>query len=152
VSDGEDSPRPEEIIALHQVAVSDIAFFKFQQWRVTNYGLLLYAAVIAISLIFKDSNRIEIAVLWILVLAVLIVGVIVLCQLEDSLRKGRDRLAELRLHFSKPAMKAWAAGKETVEAFREGEEKKSLLWLFATVFVVGFALDTWILCRSACAA
>ena len=31
---------------IHQLSTQDVAFFKSQQWFVTNYGLLLYAALV----------------------------------------------------------------------------------------------------------
>ena len=36
---------PDQILAIYQDAVDNLRFVKQQQWRVTNYALLVYAAV-----------------------------------------------------------------------------------------------------------
>jgi len=42
----------EELRLLYQTSVTELEFFKRQQWSVTNYGLLLYAATVSLARIF----------------------------------------------------------------------------------------------------
>lgn len=40
---------------LWQLSTQDIAFFKSQQWLVTNYGALVYAAILGIFALINDN-------------------------------------------------------------------------------------------------
>lgn len=137
--------RHDDFLELHRTAIHDIAFFKLQQWRVTNYGLLLYVTVVAIPR-FLPLSRLEAWLLWLLSLTVLVVGWIVLCRLEESLGKGRGRAIKIHEYFSKEAQKAWEVGGKITEV----EEKVSMLWLFRSVLLLGFVVVTWLLYRSSC--
>ncbi len=50
MSNGELTDREfEEVKLLYNVTVADLAFFKRQQWIVTNYAVLVYAALTAVG-------------------------------------------------------------------------------------------------------
>jgi hypothetical protein len=149
VSTPKDAAFHAEVLALHGVAVGDIAFFKSQQWHVTNYALLLYGAVVALSRLLGSPSPLEFLVLGLLAAATFVVGCVVILQLEASIKKGRDRLSALRVHMSDVAMEAWAAGEERVESYREGKDKSTLRWLFHSVLAIGFGVDMWLLGRAA---
>ena len=142
--------RLEELRLLYQTAVADIAFFKQQQWRVTNYGLLLYAAIIAIpKVIEKKVSIIEYWILFILALVVLIAGLYMLKSLDEAINSGRSRLTESRKHFSQCFMTAWRGGKPENQQPDNPEDKQNLLWLFRSVFVISFLIVSWLLYRMA---
>lgn len=44
------------MIALYEVTVKDLAFFKKQQWTVANYALLLGAAIVTVLLSMKEPR------------------------------------------------------------------------------------------------
>ncbi len=135
----------DDFLELHRTAIHDIAFFKLQQWRVTNYALLLYAAIVALPKFLPPPlSLVEAPLRWLLSFAVVALGGMVLCQLQKSIGKGRARLNKIREHFSKNALDAWAAGGKS------SEDRPSLLWLFLSVLVVGFLLVTGLLYRSSC--
>ena len=127
-----------EVLALHDIVVGDVAFFKSQQWRVTNYALLLDAAAIAVVRALPDPSDLEHLVLCLLGAAGLIAGLVVINELEASIRQGRDRMAHLRLLLSKEVLLALAAGGSESDPHRDGSEKSSLAWLFRSAMVVAF--------------
>jgi len=70
---------------------SEINFLKGQQWHVTNYGLLLYGAIVGLTQLEKLPLGIPNCWLVVLVVAVAIAALIVLCSLEWALKKARCR-------------------------------------------------------------
>jgi len=78
----------EELRLLYQVSTQDLAFFKQQQWSVTNYVLLLYGAFFGVSQI--DALNVascERFVLCLLATALSVVGILIVYKLENS--KGK---------------------------------------------------------------
>ena len=63
----------EELRLLYQTSVVELEFFKRQQWSVTNYGLLLYAAIVSVPRFF--DNGISDAERWVLCLVATTIGV-----------------------------------------------------------------------------
>ena len=49
----------DELRLLYTSCVSEIAGFKQQQWQVTNYGLLLFAAVASIPKVVTKLTQLE---------------------------------------------------------------------------------------------
>lgn len=134
-----------ELLALQQIAAADIAFFKQQQWQVTNYGLLLYSAIVAAPKLLTEISTVEYSVLWIVALTVLLAGLYSLKDLEKSLVKGRDRLPEARKYFTQISLKAYAAGGDPKLALIPAKDRASMQWLLAFTFILGFILTTWFL-------
>jgi hypothetical protein len=141
-----------ELLELHRMAVNDIAFFKQQQWRVTNYSLLLYGAIVATpKLIGNVLSRIEYSALLVASLAVLIAGILLLQDLEKSLEKGRNRLPAVRKYFDREiTLRAYAAGGDPEKALITSKERSSLAPFFTFVLILGFLFTTWILIRLMC--
>lgn len=142
----------EELRLLYSVTVSDLAGFKQQQWNVTNYGLLLYAAIASVPQLIGKITQGEVAFLWLTSLAVMITGWILQWMLRASLVARWERLTEIRKkHFSEEFRSAWRGGKPEEIAPDEPSNRISLLWFFQVIFLVGFVFDSWILYRIACA-
>jgi len=118
-----------------------------QMWKVTNYSLLLYAAIIAITKILTNLSPREFCVLWIANFAVLIAGSILIWMLHRSLKVRWFRLTETRKPFTEEFKNAWRGGKSEKEMKDNPDVRNSLVWLFQTVIVIGFACDSWILYR-----
>jgi len=49
MEDKTEAPDREELRLLYQVTAADLAYFKSQQWSVTNYTLLLLAGVLGVA-------------------------------------------------------------------------------------------------------
>lgn len=143
----------EEMRLLYQMSVYEIAFFKQQQWRVTNYGLLIYVVIITIPKIleFKLATY-EYYGLFIMAFISLAVSWLLLGSLEESLSKGRTRLIEAKNTFSEKFKDVWRYGKSEDQTPKGAEDKPSLLWLFRSVMGLGFIIVSWLLYKMACAA
>jgi uncharacterized membrane protein len=98
----------EELRLLYQVSVQDLAFFKGQQWLITNYGILLYATLVGIpqipNLSLKPCERL---ILCLLATALAGTGVFLLWKLERSINARRDRLRKIFKTFTKSFCLAW---------------------------------------------
>lgn len=129
----------EELRMLYQVTVSDLTYFKMQQWSVTNYALALLAGLIGVTQFLKPSfGCSDRAVLVALVLAVSITAIVVLSKLQHSIKVRQSRLEAARGNFSESFQQAWAA--ET-----KGQEYvHSVYFLYATV-VTSALLSGWLI-------
>jgi hypothetical protein len=143
----------DEMRLLYSTAVSEIAGFKQQQWHITNYGLLLYAAVSSAPKLLGGSlTNVEYLVLAVVALAVLISGWILIGMFDGSIRVRRERLTHIRTHHLTDEFRvAWRAGKSREAMPDLPSEKVSLLPFFRSVFAIGFAATLWFLLRSFCA-
>ena len=131
-----------EIIAIYQTVVGDITFLKSELWKVTNYCLLLLAAIVAVAKIIDPINCIKLLIFIITALAILISGIILLCHIIRNLEKGRKRLKYIiKNEFSGDVRNALKAGEDLYNA----GDKPNYLWLFISVLVLSFFIVSWIL-------
>ena len=131
----------DELRLLYQVTVSDLSYFKTQQWSLTNYTLLLFAALVAAAKTLTphlcSSER------WALI--ALAVGtalgaLVILFKLQASIRIRQARLEKIRGSFSSAFNEAWSA------------ELKSREYLHAVFFlrvavVLGAIVVCWLIYR-----
>jgi hypothetical protein len=140
----------DELRLLYSSSVSEIASFKQQQWHVTNYAILLFAAIVGIPRLLDRLNQVEYLVLFGAPLAVLGTGWYVLGMLADSIYIRRKRQTEIRKAFTKEFMHAWRHGVSEAEAPDDPKEKPNLVHFFRAVLVVSFFTTCWLLVRHAC--
>ena len=130
----------EELRLLYNVTAADLAFFKRQQWVVTNYALLLYAVIVAVGkqLLSAPVAAWEKILLGILAGATAISAGVIVSQLQESIKVRRARLEKLRSQFSKEFQEAWAA-----------LEKPSdyVVPVLYAVIVIGLGIVWWVLSR-----
>jgi hypothetical protein len=89
------------VTAAYRDAVDNIFFLKRQQWLATNYVLLLYAAVFAISAHFFSRTDVARNLLGVLTIAAFVVHWWMLHIFQRSIEKSRNRLVWIyRTHFS----------------------------------------------------
>jgi hypothetical protein len=94
------------VAAFYKDVVDNIRFAKQQQWRVTNYVSLVYAALFALNLQLDDPTWFEMTGLTFLTAAAMILGAYVLWSLMNWLRRLEERLnAIYRTYFSKEEQK-----------------------------------------------
>jgi hypothetical protein len=136
-----------ELIALQNLAANDIRFYKEQQWKVCNYALLIYGAIIAIpKLIVSELECGEYYFLVGVCTLTLVSGIYLIHEMSIPLAKGRDRLSELRKHFDKEiSLPAYAAGDDPNIALQRSYEKTSLEKFFYMVIGIGYFLTIWII-------
>ncbi len=141
----------DELRLLYSACVSEIDSFKKQQWQTTNYGLLLYAAIVSIPKLLGTLNQVEYFILFVSAFSVAASGWYLVGVLAESIQIRRERLIETRKSFSKEFMNAWRYGKTEAKVLDTLEAKRKLLWFFRSVFLVGFGAVCWLLVRFVCA-
>lgn len=128
----------EELRMLYQVTVSDLSYFKSQQWSVTNYALLIFAGLVGIAHLIKPLPApCERWFLAALAIAAMVVALVILAKLQKSISVRQSRLVVARDNFSSSFKQAWAA-----EA-KGPEYVHSIYFLYATVFIGG-VLAVWL--------
>lgn len=128
----------EELRLLYASSVSEIISFKQQQWHVTNYALLLDAAIVSIAKLLHEDPAIELIFLSIGAAAVLAAAWFVLSKLSNSIQEKRNRQIQVRKKFSDSFKVAWAGGRPVESVPDTLAEKPTLLWFFISVVLTGF--------------
>jgi len=141
----------DELRLLYSACVSEIDSFKKQQWKTTNYGLLLYVAILSIPKLLGKLNQVEYFVLVATAFSVAVSGWYLVGVLAESIQVRRKRLIEIRKKFTEEFMNAWRYGKTEADVPDKLEVKLKLLWFFCSVFLIGFGAVCWLLVRFACA-
>lgn len=91
----------KELTTLYQVTVSDLAFFKSQQWTLTNYALLAFGAVVAIRYIPQlQISRCGKVVLCAIATVVYLLTGWLLWRLKESIEVRRERLERIFAKFT----------------------------------------------------
>lgn len=126
----------EELRLLYQVSVSDIAFFKQQQWFVTNYALTIQAALLFVGYqMLRPPLAVWLA--WLLVTfvcAVSAAAIMVIDRLHTSVLGRRTRLKNVRAQFGRPFIEAWSIPKE----------HDDFQWLFVFVLLLSALVASWL--------
>jgi hypothetical protein len=128
-------PSEQQALAVFNHAAQEIRFFKDQQWRVTNYALLAYGALVAApELIDGSKDLANWGCAGIAVLAAAAAGV-VLWKLDKAHKKERDRMDEVRLDL--PLVK------KIHDKFPSGDGNRRtgrLVWAFSIALGIGLLL------------
>jgi hypothetical protein len=135
----------DELSLLYSSCVSEIISFKSQQWHTTNYGILLYVAVISISKLMRPTGCVEWILLYALPVIILVAGLYMIHTLFDSIHTRRKRLTEIRKHASDNFMVAWGCGKPREQVVDDPDQKLKLSWFLYSIFVLGFLVTVWVL-------
>lgn len=91
---------------LYQDAVANNRFLKRQQWTVTNYGLLVFVAVVAFNEYVTGAAHCALAAV---ALLTAIVGIYGLIRFHRDMMGNRRRLAKIRETFDAQSLEAWRA-------------------------------------------
>jgi uncharacterized membrane protein len=104
----------DELRLLYQTSVSDIAFFKQQQFTITNYALTLQAGrlFVAYQVLKPPFQALPFWALLVLVCAISVAGLLVIARLQASIEVRRERLARVRGQFGRAFVEAWSVPKE----------------------------------------
>jgi hypothetical protein len=83
----------EELLVLFQVTAQDISFFKSQQWTLTNYTLVAFAAIVGIPKFIGVSLSCFYQIFLSIVAVVLATSSLwIMFRLKKSIDERRDRL------------------------------------------------------------
>ncbi len=131
----------EELMLLYQVTVSDMTYFKTQQWSVTNYIFLLLAGLIGVDQLAGPTiTSIERVALVVLAWSVALVGLLVLSKLQRSIGVRQSRLEAARQSFGEAFSQAWSAEVK-------GPEYLHSIWFLRVAVVIGAVLVSWLVLR-----
>ncbi len=97
----DDSRKWADLNVEYQLLHSDIQFAKNQQWRITNYGVAVYVALIAVFQIVKGSITVSVSIcekvaFSLVGLLAMIFGIWLLSKETKSLDTARNRLRIIR--------------------------------------------------------
>jgi len=135
-----DKNADEYIRLAYQSALEDIRFFKRQQWIVTNYTVLIYGAIIAVSRVVKSAGN-----EWFTYITgiIALLSLLLIIQIQRSTQKARNRKNAVKeripkditnLLFGEPA----SQGAEFLDQY-------SVVGLLAIVIIGGSILSVWVL-------
>lgn len=82
----------EGVKILYKESVDNIIFLKKQQWTITNYALVTFAAVVALS---KGANNVETTLLTIIAAGAWAYATICMIHTQMTLTKYRKRLVHV---------------------------------------------------------
>jgi hypothetical protein len=127
----------EELLGLYQVTVTDLSYFKTQQWTSTNYFFLLLAGIVGVGQLGHPSL---ITRLLLIALAVLVAAaaLVTLQKLQDSIEVRRARLDRIREYFGPAFAAAWAAKAKKREYIKS-------VWFLRFAILGGSAIVCWLL-------
>ncbi|UUZ62268.1 hypothetical protein LP417_18900 [Polaromonas sp. P1-6] len=126
----------EELRLLYQVTTQDLVFFKQQQWSVTNYVLLLYAAVVGFTQLSEQTTSCERFVLCVLATVLGASGIVILWKQEKSIAARHDRLDKIRKLFTKTFCLAWRSQ-------HNAPDSSAIAYLLGIVMGVGVLVLWW---------
>ena len=100
----------EELRLLYQITVSDLSYFKKQQWNVTYYALLVEAGLVGVAgLVPPPLAVLDRIVLSSLALLAALGALFVLNKLQRSISVRQSRLDAVRTTFGEAFHHAWSA-------------------------------------------
>lgn len=96
-----DNKSVSELHLLYQDAVDNIREYKRQQWSITNYGVLLYVAIVALHEKFNFNTYLppsafEKSLLGATAVVILIVGISLICRSQCAMAGCRRRMKKIR--------------------------------------------------------
>ena len=80
----------EGVKILYKESVDNVIFLKKQQWTITNYALVTFAAVVALS---KGANNVETTLLTVIATGACVYAIICMIHTQMTLTKYRKRLS-----------------------------------------------------------
>lgn len=128
----------EELRLLYQTSVAELEFFKRQQWSVTNYALLLYAAIVGVmQLLTGNIGSVEKLSLCLIASVVGLLGAYILWVLNNSIDVRKARLDAMHSHFTDSFRKVWSIQEKPEEAL-------SIYVLLLIIIAVGVSAVWWL--------
>jgi hypothetical protein len=128
----------QDLLVLYQVTAQDQAFFKSQQWTLTNYALVAFAAIVGIpqlaGVILTRCSQLALSIGAILIA---ISAMWVIYRLKQSIEERRKRLGRIYVKLSNEFRMA-RGNKPKVSA------NEMLIFLYVLIFL-GLVIALWLL-------
>ena len=135
------SQNRDDLILLYQVSVSDLSYFKTQQWNVTNYAVLLLAGLVGTGeLIGSHSEPFERVILAMLAVLASLAAQVVVGKLERSILVRQRRLELIRPQMGERFEQLWASAEKGKEFFHS-------LWFLRMAIAFAALVSVWIVAR-----
>jgi hypothetical protein len=100
----------EQLQMLYQITVSDLAYFKTQQWNVTYYALLIEAALVGFAKVLSPPlTLLDRGLLAGLSVVAAVAALFVLNKLQQSIEVRQSRLDAVRMSLGDAFKRAWSA-------------------------------------------
>lgn len=129
----------DDLRLLYEVTVSDLSYFKSQQWAVANYCMLSYAALVGVATLLPGGlGAMDRFVLSAFALAACASSLFVLRKLQASVAIRQARLDHLRDNFGSDFLRSWSA------QYKPKERLHAIHVLLAAI-PSSFALVIWLL-------
>lgn len=145
MSDGEANPlipMSEGVKNLYKDSLDNILFLKRQQWTITNYALLTFAAVVAIG---KNANIVETTLLTVLASLAWAYSVFCMLHTQYTLTKYRKRLSHIYQTYFTVSERATFNLWPTPPTFNY---TPAFMWGLVLTSTVAFAVAVYLLWRS----
>jgi hypothetical protein len=135
---------------LHNNARENLAFCKAQQWRVTNYTLLLFGAIVAMSRL--PSLQMFFTILLIVLTAVLLCGSLVIVSiLQCDQTNERHRICKVETDYFPPQYKEVAWGGIDPGLCPRRPSHLFIFSAFWTTIMAAGVISLWLLIQQLCA-
>ena len=128
----------DDLRLLYEVTVTDLTYFKSQQWTVANYGMLTYAALAGIAQIIKPLQPIDRIVLIAIAFAACVSVLWVLQKLQTSIGVRQSRLDSIRVKLGDMFLMAWSAEYKP-------KERVHAIHILQGAVPLGFIVIAWII-------
>lgn len=131
-----------ELLSVFNATISDISFFKTQQWSALNYIALINIGIVGVAKIFRDEDAFStdiFSILFLVSFVLFLAGLHVLSELESSLKSKRERLERIVKEFSEEVQN------NIYQGMAQAHEKVTLVNLHYLILVLVFLADAWIL-------
>jgi hypothetical protein len=136
----------EDLRLLYKITLSDLAYFKTQQWKVTYYALLIEAALVGVGKVLSPQLTVlDRSILAILSFLAALVALFVLNKLQRSISVRQSRLDAVLKTFGDAFQRAWSAEHkedhpiQSVYLLRGGIAVTTLLTLWLVTMRLGAA-------------
>ncbi len=129
----------KQLLFLYKDAIDNIRFAKREQFNVGYYVILLYSAILLISLHWKETKG---AWLVVLLTAVWLGGVGVVWKLQIWIKKLRIKIVKVEKKMSPDCKNIIGRDEADYTSLFYGSEITSLL---TVVLTVGFVISVWLL-------
>lgn len=126
---------------LYQITVEDLAYFKSQQWTLTNHAFLLLASILGIrELLMKPIAKWENYILIFLALTISAAAIIILNKLQESIVVRQARLDAAREKLGLEFYSTWAAKNKSKEYIHA-------IYILRGALIAGGIIVCWLLLR-----
>lgn len=136
----------DKLIMLYEFTGTRIAEFKAQQRSITNYGLLIYAAIVSSKKLINDINTYEVCLLNLLALIVLAMGIWLIKEFSASTKERQRCLTKIRDQFGPRFIAVWNGGDCKVDNAAI-KPKTVLKYFHQVILIIGFIISTLLIWR-----